>query len=409
MPSRKPLAKSWSCWLESTWTNELKQPACDELLGLCLRGEPWSRELLASALSAGNGCAFLSIVVEKLGDLFEPRLCETYRSLFSEVITRVCPDLVSRLRPHAITPPAPANASRVYILSRVTLGADVAVTSVLLDAAKQRYPDAEIFFVAPRKNYELFQADPRIRHLPAPYPRGGTLLDRLRASASLWFDDGLVIDPDSRLTQLGLIAVCPESNYLFFESRSYGGDGPGFLHDARLPDLAARWASETLGVDSAGPYIAPLPSCEPPADITVSLGVGENPSKRIGDDFEHQLMCELARTGASILIDKGGTDEERRRVESALQPGMRTHDGPFAPFAAQIARSRLFIGYDSAAGHVASACGIPQIAIMNGFASERALARWRPNGIIIRGDEGDALERIKAAIYRSNPIRSSGQ
>ena len=390
--------------MESTWTNEFKQPACDELLGLCLRGEPWSRELLASALSADNGCAFLSIVVEKLGDLFEPRLCKTYRSLFSEVITGVCPDLVSRLRPHAITPSAPANASRIYILSRITLGADVAVTSVLLDAAKQRYPEAEIFFVAPRKNYELFQADPRIRHLPAPYPRGGALLDRLRASASLWFDDGLVIDPDSRLTQLGLLAVCREGNYLFFESRSYGGDGMD-----HLPDLAARWAGETLGVDNARPYIAPLPCSEPPADVTVSLGVGENPAKRMGDGFERELLCELAKTGASILVDKGGTDEERRRVESALQPGMRTHDGAFAPFAAQIARSRLFLGYDSAAGHVASACGIPQITIVKGFASERTLARWRPNGIIIRGDEGDAPERIKAAIYRSNPIRSSGQ
>jgi ADP-heptose:LPS heptosyltransferase len=91
----------------------------------------------------------------------------------------------------------------VYVLSRITLGADVAVTSVLLDAAKRRYPDAEIVFVAPRKNYELFQADPRVRHLPAPYPRGGMLMERLRASASLWFDDGPVIDPDSRLTQLG--------------------------------------------------------------------------------------------------------------------------------------------------------------------------------------------------------------
>jgi hypothetical protein len=379
--------------LESTWTNEFKQPACDELLGLCLRGEPWSRELLASALSADNGCAFLSIVVEKLGDLFEPRLCETYRSLFSEVIPGVCPDLISRLQPHAITPPAPANASRIYILSRITLGADVAVTSVLLDAAKQRYPDAEIFFVAPRKNYELFQADPRIRHLPTPYPRGGALIDRLRASASLWFDDGLVIDPDSRLTQLGLIAVCPESNYLFFESRSYGGHGMD-----RLPDLAAHWAGETLGIDNARPYIAPLPCSAPPADITVSLGVGENPAKRMGDGFERELLCELAKTGASILVDKGGTDEERRRVESALQPGMRTHDGPFAPFAAQIASSRLFIGYDSAAGHVASACGIPQVAIMNGFASERSLARWRPNGIIIRGDAPDLLAAIRHAL-----------
>ena len=41
-------------------------------------------------------------------------------------------------RPRPVTwKPAP-----VFVLSRVTLGADVAVTSVLLDAAKQAFPDA---------------------------------------------------------------------------------------------------------------------------------------------------------------------------------------------------------------------------------------------------------------------------
>lgn len=381
--------------MESTSTSELipQKPECEELLRLCLRGEPWSGELLTSALNIDEGRSFLSTVIEPLGDLFEPRLCVTYRALFSDAIARVCPELLSRVGQPIGFCRLPASAPRVYILSRITLGADVAVTSVLLSAAKQRYPDAEIFFVAPRKNYELFEADPRIRHVPAPYPRGGALIDRLRASAGLWFDDGLVIDPDSRLTQLGLISVCPESNYLFFESRSYGRESLD-----RLPDLVSRWAYETLGVENARPYIAPLPSREPDVDITVSLGVGENQAKRIGGDFERELLCELAKAGASILVDKGGTEEERHRVESALQPGMRTHDGAFAAFAAQIARSRLFVGYDSAAGHVASACGVPQIAIMNGLASERALARWRPAGVIIRGDKPAPLLDIRRAL-----------
>ena len=73
---------------------------------------------------------------------------------------------------------------------------DVAVTSVLLDAAKRRYPDAEIVFVGPRKSYELFEADARIKHRAAPYARGGSLTERLLASESIWFDDGIVIDPE---------------------------------------------------------------------------------------------------------------------------------------------------------------------------------------------------------------------
>ena len=49
-----------------------------------------------------------------------------------------------RMRTAPAAPHAPGFASnRVYVLSRITLGADVAVTSVLLDAAKRRYPEAE--------------------------------------------------------------------------------------------------------------------------------------------------------------------------------------------------------------------------------------------------------------------------
>jgi hypothetical protein len=309
------------------------------------------------------------------------------------VIERACPELIPRLRKNAGPHSAPAIASRVYVLSRITLGADVAVTSVLLDAAKKRYPDAEVVFVGPRKSYEMFEADPRIRHLPAPYARSGSLVDRLRASASLQFDDGIVIDPDSRLTQLGLISICDERNYFHFESRSYGGE-----RSDPLPSLASQWARDVLEVDDARAFIAPLPSQDPPADITVSLGVGENHSKRIGGDFERDLLCALAETGGSILVDKGGSAEEHDRVERAVLPGMRMHDGAFAPFASQIARSKLYVGYDSAGQHAASACGVPLISIFKGFASERMLARWRPTGTVIRGDSSNVLAEARAAI-----------
>jgi hypothetical protein len=359
---------------------------CNELLERCLRDEPWSADLLDRAIAEDEGRKLLSVVVERLADLFEPRLCDTYARLFTQVIARVCPDLIPRTR-RALSKPLPTSAKRVYVLSRITLGADVAVTSVLLDSAKRRYPDAEIFFAGPQKNYELFAADTRVRHFPVPYTRGGTLLDRLRASAAVWIDDGIVIDPDSRLTQLGLIQICPDDRYYFFESRSAGGD------QDRLPALAAHWA----GDPQARPYVSPLAPSGPPVDITVSLGVGENPSKRLDDQFERELLRLLAGTGASVLVDKGGTPEERERVERALQPGMRTHDGPFAPFAAEVARSKMFVGYDSAAGHVASACGVPLISIAAGFVSERMLARWRPNGRVIRGDHPDPLGAIRAS------------
>lgn len=364
---------------------------CNELLGYCLRGEEWPENLLDQALAVDGGRAFVSIVVERLGDLFEPRLCETYDRLFTQAILRTTPELAARLRTPCASAAAPDSASRVYVLSRVTLGADVAVTSVLLDAAKQRYPSVDIIFVGPLKSYELFEGDSRIKHWLAPYARSGDLEERLRASAKLWLHDGIVIDPDSRLSQLGLISVCEQDNYFHFPSRAFGGDG-----DEPLSTLASRWALEVFGVEGAKPYINPLHSisAEPPADITVSLGVGENNNKRLGDAGEIELLRALAATGASILVDKGVSDEERVRVKRALLPGMRTHDGAFAPFAAQIAKSKLFVGYDSAGGHVASSGGVPLISISKGFVSDRMAARWRPNGIVLKENEVGQVQEL---------------
>ena len=371
---------------------------CNELLEICLQGDEWSPDLLDRALAVNEGRAFLSIVVERLGDLFEPRLSAVYDRLFRDVIHRIAPELAPRIRPAGPGSRVAVNANRVYVLSRVTLGADVAVTSVLLDAAKRRYPEAEIFFVGPRKNYELFEVDPGIAHLPAPYARSGALRERLAASAALWIDDGIVLDSDSRLSQLGVLSLCDESCYFWFESRAYGGEGLG-----RLPDLASAWAKEALGVEGAHPFIAPLANTLPAVDITVSLGVGDNPAKRMGNAFEKELLLLLASTGASILVDKGGSNEERERVEAALQPGMFTHDGAFAPFAARVAGSKLFVGYDSAAGHVASACGVPLISIASGFASDRAAARWRPKGTVLNGDAKNILGGVKHVLASLRP------
>jgi Glycosyltransferase family 9 (heptosyltransferase) len=411
--------------------SESQENPCTELLDLCLRGEAWpsavqqehesnrsltvaarnktvaaqkkltaaARKVLDRAIELDEGRALLSIVVERLGDLFEPRLCEVYRGLFTEVIERVAPELHGRIRStegaHREMRALPREVERVYVLSRVTLGADVAVTSVLLDAAKRRFPRAAIIFIGPRKSYEMFEADPRVTHRDAPYARAGSLRERLRASAGLWIDDGIVIDPDSRFTQLGLISVCDEDRYFHFESRSFGGDGSD-----RLPELASRWAQETLGLEDARAYIAPLPAAGEPAEITMSLGVGENPAKRIGGDFERDLVSALTASGKRVLIDKGGSAEERARVEKLEMPGVSFHDGSFAHFAAEIARSKLYVGYDSAGGHVASACGAPAISIFAGAVSDRFLARWRPSGTLIRVENPDVIGEVRRAVIR---------
>lgn len=362
-----------------------------DLLARAIAGHPPAelpRELLEDECSN----ALFGILAEGLADRFEPALCEVYADLFAQAVPGADPARYRRVRrPRAVTR-APRT---VFILSRVTLGADVAVTSVLLDAARQRFPHAQIVFVGPAKNYELFAADPRIAHATVAYRRG-TLEERLAVRHDL--EDllaapgALVIDSDSRLTQLGLVPVCPEDRYHLFESRGYGG-----ATSASLPDLATAWAEETLGVAGAKPYIA---LADPPAHrgvIAISLGVGENPAKRIPDPFEEDLLALLAESGAEICIDKGAGGEEAARVERAVaRSGVRATfwDGSFAGFAAIIAAARLYVGYDSAGQHVAAAAGVPLISIFAGFPTPRMFDRWRPSGNVIRVDNPDPAEVI---------------
>jgi ADP-heptose:LPS heptosyltransferase len=390
--------------LESTSPNQL----AEELLDHCLAGRPWPENLLDGLVADAGNPALFRIVVERLGDLFEPRLCSVYADLFSEVIARRIPGLhaehlaarYQRIRQLKQFTRDPLSVRNVFVLSRVTLGADVAITSVMLDAARQKFPNAQIYFVGPRKSWELFAADSRLLHLPIAYGRTGSLDGRL----SIWTElrdavclpGSIVIDPDSRLTQLGLLPICPEEDYCFFESRAYGGDTA-----QSLSNLTRQWVSETFGVLTARAYIQTGLNAAPYA-TTVSFGVGENPAKRMDDSFEEELLKQLPRP---ILIDKGAGGEEAERVERAVAKsgeGIEMWDGSFAGFAAHIQRSKLYVGYDSAGGHVAGACGVPLVSIFAGFPSERMLERWRPTGAgpirIVRAESGDPLSAALAAV-----------
>lgn len=353
--------------------------------------------------------ALFGVLVEGLADRFEPALCDAYARLFSQAVARAsgadAGQLASRYEFVRRVRPVTAEPKRVMVLSRITLGADVAVTSVLLAAAKRRFPKARIAFAGPRKNYELFAGDRAVEHASIDYPRG-SLRERLaaaeRLSALATDPDCLVIDPDSRLTQLGLVPVCPEERYRLFESRAYGADT-----DAPLPELAARWAQETFGVGGAKPYIALAEPFKKKPAIALSLGVGENPAKRIPDPFEERLIAVLAARNLPVWIDKGAGGAEAERVAQAVaRAGVKANfwDGSFAGFAAIVAGSSLYVGYDSAGQHVAAACGVRSICVFAGFPAERMYERWFPAGLnstVIRVDDPDpaaTLARVEAAL-----------
>ena len=74
----------------------------------------------------------------------------------------------------------------MYVLSRVTLGADIAITSVMLDAANRDSRKLKFTLWEASKPSSYSRPTRRIRHFPAAYPRSGHAEGTARHVAPLW-------------------------------------------------------------------------------------------------------------------------------------------------------------------------------------------------------------------------------
>jgi hypothetical protein len=425
-------------------------------------------------------------LAERLADSFDPEQGPLYDELFSRVIDfcrrrpqgRSIDDRLRRFRidgreallvrkarlrqPGRLAPSQLQAVRRCFVLSRVTLGAEVAVTSLALQKAGRIFPRAERVLFAPGAARVLFPDTDSFRLVEQPYRRHGGLEDRLaswidlvaaldRERSGLRPEECVVIDPDSRVTQLGLLPVVEEDvPYLFFESRGYRRPG---LHT--LGALTARWLEEVLGPDEQGPL---YPRVEVPdhdrawaretmtrlragqaGPVTaVNFGVGDNPRKRIEGAFELDLVRSLLGRGGVLVLDKGVGEEIGRAeaVLSALQREGRpvielsrdrlpspsagralfAYQGGVGPFAALLAVSDVYLGYDSAFQHIAAAQGVPVIDIFVDPPSTVFAQRWTPHvegGLRVvraRGGTRDATadvlkayEELRSAVGRARP------
>ncbi len=343
-----------------------------EALDAIRRGERLSPATVR-ALGDSDPAGFFRIVVEALADSFDPAQAAAYE------------DLMRAWIPPAprIEPEIPDRVETVYVLSRVTLGADIKITSIILDTMKRRFPGAAIVLVGNRKSDQLFFADPRVSQFIADYPRSGSVAERVQFAHDLRqrleAPNRIVIDPDSRITQLGLIPVCEPEHYFHFPSRTADSA-------ENLTDLTQNWLGEIFGV-SGQAYIVPDPAqLEGDAPrVAISLGVGDNESKRIPGDFESRLIRALGLKFRTVWIDRGVGGEEARRVTAAAEASgcidrVRFWEGSFAGFASLLAQCDLYVGYDSAGQHAAAACGTQLISLFAGAPSERFRRRWSPQG-----------------------------
>lgn len=414
--------------------------------------------------------AIFAQIVEPWADRFDPALCERYVAFMSEAL--YVSNSPVRKQLEGIGYPTPQRLrerydrvcrvarpiiadrdaiKRVVVLSRVTLGADIAVTSTVMQAARRAFPNAEVHFVGPRKNAFLVASAPGMKRRTVPYERRAPLADRL----SFWGTvrlrvqqcvrglapcEWLVIDPDSRLTQLGLLPlVADDRRYRFFESRSYRAADQG-----SLGRLAALWCGQLLRTSPAVQPSVTLPARDfrkgevlrRVADrqvAAVSFGVGGRASKRLGGPFEDAVLGLLRRRGYRIVLDYGAGDEEARLIDRRVRAfegstrrlrkaedsrfswaDLVTWKGTLSGFGGWTSGADVFLGYDSAAAHLAAALGVPVIEVFAAAPNERMRRRWTPSGpgpvrvIPATGPEDwtVALGKVEAELARLEARRS---
>jgi len=400
-------------------------------------------------LNSAAASALFEIIVERLCDDFEGVPVEIYNKVMSQVISycRTLPqgvgldkrladfglfsfealchraDLVqNRKYTYKLDKPL----RKVILLSRVTIGADVAILSVMIQRLAKIFPQAEFVVIGSAKLQGLFGGNPHIRICPLAYARLGGLFERF----SSWHgtleildhemppvcqDDTILIDPDSRISQLGLLPLTHGENYLFFNSRKQASSSKG----ACMAELANHWADSVLGITDfsypsiwipssirlkAQNIIASLRAGGCNQIVVVNFGVGTNPRKRVGIDFEKRLLAAILKDRKTVfLLDKGFGNDELAQSAMLLcnirNQGFATIDSRFedseyprmshgviglactiGEIAAVIAESDEFIGYDSACQHIAAAAGTPTLTIFAGSNNVDFIRRWSAYG-----------------------------
>ncbi len=395
-----------------------------------------------SVRSAGIAALFGGLI-EPLNDAFTPAGRAAYAALFARIAWRSCaraPALAEALAGFGIRDQAglreryararagahavPASARTVLVLSRVTIGADILLASVALARLAQRYPAAELVLLGDTKLAGLFGGLPRVRVRALSYARRGALHERLaswlavveavRAEAP-----DLVLSPDSRLDQLGVLPVtADERSYMLWENLQPAGAPRGLaeLFDewlARrlsLPLLPA--ALPSIGLDAAASAQRQrFAAAFGPAPLAaVKLDHGGNPAKALPRPAEIELLRALRARGWRVLLDRGFGDEELANSDAVLaalgwrardlddsakglgepvtalaadslaaEPVLRFH-GSIAGWAAALACSRLALSYDSVGHHLAAALGVPVVVAFTGYADPAFPIAWRPRG-----------------------------
>ena len=328
------------------------------------------------------------------------------------------------------TPLAPGQLARVHkviILSRVTAGADIAITNVIIHRLRARFPAAELVLIGPAHLPEIFASVPNCRHRPFLYRNDGTLFDKMTSwpqlltisqeeQAGQEADEVLLFDPDTRLTQLGLLPLAPDRVTCYFPSRNSEPQGQA---GRNLSSLTNQWLNLLLDEqviwhpnlvfqrhgEGFHRFCQGLRQQGCRQVIAINFGVGNDPRKRVHGSFEEDLIQDLLTIPETIVILDTGRSLQKGQwmanhlarvrqqgwpaaclteteITSTAPPfghGLIIFQGSLGALGKMIDAADCFIGYDSCGQHLAAATSTPSVIVFAGAPSTRFIERWSPD------------------------------
>jgi ADP-heptose:LPS heptosyltransferase/O-antigen ligase len=339
---------------------------------------PQGGMLLGLALAFAVGCTVNSLLLDF-----------TEGHIYVALLAMVIAEARDRARP-------PRPIARVLVVCTRQIG-DVLLTTPLLRAAHERWPQARIDVLAFAGTAGMLRGNPDVQTLlEFPARLGWPGLRSLVRRVWRRYDLALIADPGDRAHLIGWVAAPVRSGIVPARGRSNwlkrlaldhvvesAGDR-GTLHvTAEKQSLLAPWQPT-----SALPRVVPPPAAPLPAALDAGVRPGAVvvhapsmwPYKQWPIDHFKALVAGLLARGRQVLLTGSGSARDQECIASlrglAPAPQLLDLSGQldFNQLAGLLQRAALYIGPDTSVSHLAAATGVPVIAIFGPTNPQR----WAP-------------------------------
>jgi heptosyltransferase-3 len=273
---------------------------------------------------------------------------------------------------------------RALIVTMRFLG-DALLSTPLIRALKQRYPDSRIDVLTFAGTEGAFEGNRDIERV-LTVTEQSTAWTTLRMAASLWraYDLAVIAQTGTRpfffgwaaaRSRVGLVSADTGRSWwkraLLHGHAIFDAHAPRVLENQRLAEL--------LGIEVL-PAVVPPTAGWTQVDVEAALGfplaerfaiVHPSPRWRYKQWQAagwRSLIAALARSGLRVVITGGPGADERAYLDQVLSSDAGRYqrvDGlwTFAQTADVLKHAALYVGPDTATTHLAAACGTPSVAL----------------------------------------------